>query len=115
LSKFLTPKPQGKVLPRFHDFVRILTLIMVHADKNWLYGPEDTALALSLLDLYAASLGLGACWAGYVYKTTNAYPPLFEALGLPADHLAFGAMMIGYPKFSYRRIPIRNRPCVTWK
>jgi len=90
-------------------------LIVVHADKDWLFGPEDTALALSLLDLYATSLGLGACWAGYVYKTTNAYPPLFEALGLPADHLAFGAMMIGYPKFSYRRIPIRNKPRVTWK
>jgi nitroreductase/ferredoxin len=90
-------------------------LIIVHADKNWLYGPEDTALALSLLDLYATSLGLGACWAGYVYKTTNVYPTLFEALGLPVDHLAFGAMMIGYPKFSYRRIPIRNKPRVTWK
>jgi len=90
-------------------------LIVVHADKNWVFGPEDTALALSLLDLYATSLGLGACWAGYVYKTVNAYPPLFEALGLPADHLAFGAMMIGYPKFKYRRIPMRNRPRVTWK
>jgi nitroreductase/NAD-dependent dihydropyrimidine dehydrogenase PreA subunit len=90
-------------------------LILGHADKNWVFGPEDTALALSLLDLYATSLGLGACWAGYVYKTVNAYPPLFEALGLPADHLAFGAMMIGHPKFKYRRIPVRNRPRVTWK
>ena len=90
-------------------------LIVVHADKNWVFGAEDTALALSLLDLYATSLGLGACWAGYVYKTVNAYPPLFEALGLPADHLAFGAMLIGYPKFKYRRIPVRNRPRVTWK
>jgi nitroreductase/NAD-dependent dihydropyrimidine dehydrogenase PreA subunit len=90
-------------------------LIVVHADKNWMFGPEDTALALSLLDLYATSLGLGACWAGLVYKTVNVYPPLFEALGLPADHLAFGAMMIGYPKFKYRRIPVRNKPRVTWK
>jgi nitroreductase/NAD-dependent dihydropyrimidine dehydrogenase PreA subunit len=90
-------------------------LIVAHADKNWVFGPEDTALALSLLDLYATSLGLGACWAGYVYKTVNAYPPLFEVLGLPADHLAFGAMMIGYPKFKYRRIPVRNRPRVAWK
>jgi len=89
-------------------------LIVAHADKNWVFGPEDTALALSLLDLYATSLGLGACWAGYVYKTVNAYPPLFEALGLPVDHLAFGAMMIGYPKFKYRRIPMRNRPRVAW-
>jgi nitroreductase/NAD-dependent dihydropyrimidine dehydrogenase PreA subunit len=90
-------------------------LIVAHADRNWVFGPEDTALALSLLDLYATSLGLGACWAGYVYKTVNAYPPLFEVLGLPADHLAFGAMMIGYPKFKYRRIPVRNRPRVAWK
>jgi nitroreductase/NAD-dependent dihydropyrimidine dehydrogenase PreA subunit len=90
-------------------------LIVVHADKNWIFGAEDAALALSLLDLYATSLGLGACWAGYVYKTVNAYPPLFEALSLPADHLAFGAMLIGYPKFRYRRIPIRNRPRVSWK
>jgi nitroreductase/NAD-dependent dihydropyrimidine dehydrogenase PreA subunit len=90
-------------------------LIVVHADRKWAFGAEDSALALSLLDLYATSIGLGACWAGYVYRTVNSYPPLFEALGLPADHLAFGAMMIGYPKFKYRRIPLRHRPRVTWK
>jgi nitroreductase/NAD-dependent dihydropyrimidine dehydrogenase PreA subunit len=90
-------------------------LIVVHADRNWAFGAEDSALALSLLDLYATSIGLGACWAGYVYKTVNSYPSLFEDLGLPADHLAFGAMMIGYPKFKYRRIPLRHRPRVTWK
>ena len=90
-------------------------LIIGHADRNWLFGPEDTALALSLLDLYATSIGLGVCWGGYLYKTVNAYPPLFEALGLPKDHLAFGAVMIGYPKFKYQRIPVRNQPRVTWK
>jgi len=90
-------------------------VIVAHADKNWRFGAEDCTLALSLLDLYATSLGLGACWGGYFYKAVNAYPPLFEALGLPSDHLAFGAMMVGYPKFKYQRIPIRNRPLVTWK
>jgi nitroreductase/NAD-dependent dihydropyrimidine dehydrogenase PreA subunit len=90
-------------------------LIVVHTDRNWAFSAEDSALALSLLDLYATSIGLGACWAGYFYKVVNAYPPLFEALGLPAGHLASGAMMIGYPKFKYPRIPIRNRPRVVWK
>jgi len=89
-------------------------VIVAHANKNWGFGAEDCALALSLLDLYATSLGLGACWGGYFYKAVNAYPPLFEALGLPSDHLAFGAMMVGYPKFTYQRIPIRKRPRVTW-
>ena len=90
-------------------------VIVAHADKNWGFGAEDCALALSLLDLYATSAGLGACWGGYLYKAINAYPPLFEALGLPKNHLAFGAMMVGYPQYKYQRIPIRNKPRVSWK
>jgi nitroreductase len=40
---------------------------MPKSAKNYTYGPEDTALALSYLELYAPVLGLGACWAGYFY------------------------------------------------
>ncbi|MFH1950765.1 MAG: nitroreductase family protein [Pseudomonadota bacterium] len=90
-------------------------VIVAHADKNWVFGAEDCTLAISHLDLYATSIGLGACWAGYFYKAVNAYPPLFEALGLPSDHLAFGAIMLGYPKFKYSLIPRRNPLRVTWK
>jgi nitroreductase len=90
-------------------------IIVAHGDKDWGFGAEDCALALSLLDLYATSLGMGACWAGYLYSAINDHPPLFKALDLPSDHLAFGAIMVGYPKFKYHRIPVRNRPRVTWK
>jgi nitroreductase/NAD-dependent dihydropyrimidine dehydrogenase PreA subunit len=90
-------------------------VIVAHAEKSWGFGAEDCALALGLLDLYATSIGLGACWGGYFYSATNAYPPLFEALGLPADHRACGAMMIGYPTFRYQRIPLRNEAVVNWK
>ena len=90
-------------------------IIVAHADKNWPFSTEDCTLAISLLDLYATSVGLGACWAGYFYKAINAYPPLFEALGLPSDHLAFGAIMVGYPKFRYQSIPPRNPIRVNWK
>ncbi len=90
-------------------------LIIVHAEQDWTFAPEDTALALSLLDLYATSIGLGVCWGGYIYKAINAFPPLFDALGLPKGHLAFGAVMVGYPKFKYQRIPVRNQPRVIWK
>jgi nitroreductase/NAD-dependent dihydropyrimidine dehydrogenase PreA subunit len=90
-------------------------IIIAHADKTWGFGAEDCSLALSLLDLYGTSIGLGTCWAGYFYHAINSYPTLFEALGLPRDHRAFGAMMVGYPKFIYPRIPVRNRPRVTWR
>jgi len=89
-------------------------LIVAHADKNWGFGAEDTALALSYLELYAPVLGLGTCWAGYFYSAVNAYPPLFEALKLPAKHKAFGAMMVGYPKFRYQRLVPRKPPKVSW-
>jgi nitroreductase/NAD-dependent dihydropyrimidine dehydrogenase PreA subunit len=90
-------------------------MIVAHADKNWRFSTEDCTLAVSHLTLYATGVGLGTCWAGYFYKAINEYPPLFKALGLPSDHLAYGAVMIGYPKFKYRLIPRRNPPRITWK
>ena len=69
-------------------------MIVAHGDKNWGFGAEDTALALSYLELYAPTLGLGTCWAGYFYSAVNAYPPLAQALQLPAKHKAFGAVMV---------------------
>jgi len=90
-------------------------IIIAHGDKNWGFGAEDCSLAISHLDLYGTSLGLGTCWAGYLYSAINTHRPLFEALELPEGHKAFGAIMIGYPKFRYRRIPVRNNPRVVWK
>jgi len=89
-------------------------VIVVHGDKTYGFGAEDGALALSYLELYAPAIGLGSCWGGYFYSAVNAYPPLFEALGLPADHRAFGAVMVGYPKLKYQRLPLRNKPRVTY-
>jgi nitroreductase/NAD-dependent dihydropyrimidine dehydrogenase PreA subunit len=89
-------------------------VIVVHGDKTYGFGAEDGALALSYLELYAPAIGLGSCWGGYFYSAVNAYPPLFEALGLPADHRAFGAVMVGYPKLKYQRLPLRNEPQVRY-
>ena len=90
-------------------------IIVVHGDKDYGFGSEDGALALCYLELFAPVLGLGSCWAGYFYSAVNAYPPLFDALGLPAAHRAFGAVMVGYPRLRYQRLPLRTRPKVTWK
>ncbi len=89
-------------------------IIVVHGQNDWGYGPEDCALALSQLSLYATSMGLGSCWGGYFFKAVNSYLPLFKALDLPEGNRVFGAMMVGYPKFEYSRIPVRNKPRVNW-
>ncbi|MDY6971099.1 MAG: nitroreductase family protein [Thermodesulfobacteriota bacterium] len=90
-------------------------IIVAHADRDWPFGPEDCALALDYLELFAPTLGLGTCWGGYFYTAVNRYPPLSGALGLPDHHRAYGAMMVGYPEFTYRRFPERNPPRVTWR
>jgi nitroreductase len=69
---------------------------------------------LTPLGLYAPSLGLGSCWGGYFFSAVNSYPPLFEALGIPADHKALGAAMVGYPTRRYQRLPLRKQPRINW-
>lgn len=90
-------------------------LIVAHAPKK--LGPAQAAciIALTYLELAAASLGLGACWAGYFNASANAYEPTMKALELPEGHQCFGAMMIGYPTYSYHRIPLRNEARITWR
>jgi hypothetical protein len=43
------------------------------------------------------------------------WPPLTEAIGLPEGQELYAAMVIGYPRNTYRCIPLRNRPEVTWR
>ena len=51
-------------------------------------------------------------------KTSESFPsptPEVDAYCLQCGHKAYGAIMVGYPKFKYRRIPLRNPPRVTCK
>ena len=90
-------------------------MIITHAPKNEQFAPPASTLALSYLELSAPSLGLGACWAGYFNAAANFWPPMQKALNLPEGHISFGAMMVGYPKYSYHRLPLRNPPSITWR
>jgi nitroreductase len=90
-------------------------LIVAHAAKTDPTAPAAATIALTYLDLAAVSRGLGACWAGYFNVAANLWPPLKEALGLPEGHVSLGAMMVGRPKYRYRRLPLRNEPQVVWR
>lgn len=92
-----------------------LAIIVAHADKNSLIAVVDCTIALSYFDLAARSVGLGCCWNGYLYYMANYYPPMQEAMNLPEGHTTYGCMMIGYPKFSYQRIPLRKPPKINWR
>ncbi len=90
-------------------------LVVAHAHKEDRTATVACTIALSYFELAAVPLGVGACWAGYFNAAANLWPPLQKALALPNDHTAFGAMMVGYSKYRYRRLPLRKDPKITWR
>lgn len=90
-------------------------LIISYGDKENRHAQNDCIIAAANLELVASGMGLGACWAGFFMTATTYYPPLMEALLLPEGHQCFGAIMVGYPRFRYHRIPIRRQPKITWR
>ena len=72
-------------------------------------------IALAYLELAAPSLGLGGCWAGFLNAAANDFKPLEKELALPAGHKTYGSMMLGYPRYAYHRLPLRNKPPIAWR
>ncbi len=90
-------------------------MIVAHALSNLPPSQAACIIALTYLELYASTKGLGTCWAGYFNAAANFFDPMKEALALPAGHQTFGALMVGYPQYPYHRIPTRNAPRITWR
>ena len=89
-------------------------LIVPYCHKDDTAGANDATIALSHLELAAPSLGLGACWAGYVNIALAQLPDLRASLGISEDCMSRGAMMLGYPAVSYSGIPKRNKSEIAW-
>jgi nitroreductase/NAD-dependent dihydropyrimidine dehydrogenase PreA subunit len=90
-------------------------VILTHADKTDRLASASCTIAMAYLELAAIGMGLGCCWAGFLGAAAVNFPAMAEVLPIPEGHQCYGAMMVGYPKFSYPRIPRRKAPKITWK
>ena len=90
-------------------------VFVAHAAKDNPMAVSSCPIALAHLELAAHAHGLGAYWAGYFDAAARFWPAMKKELGLPEGHVSYGAMMLGYPKFSYHRIPKRNEARITWR
>ena len=90
-------------------------LVVAYAPKSYMFAQVDATIALTFLDLAAPSLGLGTCWAGGLTTTAMHWPPLLQALAIPDEQAICGAMLLGYPKHQYHRLPLRKQPAVAWQ
>ncbi len=90
-------------------------IVVTHAKKENYMPTTDCTIALTCFDMMAYTYGIGTCWAGVLMIIAKHYPPLVEALKIPEGNEIYGAMMIGYPKYSYHKIPPRKPANITWK
>jgi nitroreductase len=89
-------------------------VLMTHSPEMGSLPRESCVIAMSYFDLLATSMGLGTCWIGLFMAAADRHPPIRHFLGIPGDHRLYGAMVAGYPKYTYRRIPTRKRFQATW-
>jgi len=87
---------------------------VAHAPEDGFNPAEDCSLAAAYLELAAHAHGLGACWAGFLMEAAEGYHPIREMLGLPEGHGIYAALMLGYPRFRFGRIPPRRDVEITW-
>lgn len=90
-------------------------LIVASASQDNPAWATDCVIALTYLELAATSFGLGTCWGGFFMAAARQWAPLQKALAIPEGHITCGAMMIGYARHKYYRLPLRNAARITWQ
>ena len=90
-------------------------LIVAHGPKLSPMTSISSNIALTTLELAAFGLGLGTCWAGFVMMAAmSGYKPLLNVFALPEDQQFCSAMIVGYPRLKYRKIPVRKKSIIYW-
>ncbi|MBU3091997.1 nitroreductase family protein [Clostridium sp. CF011] len=90
-------------------------LIITTADKGFSNGRANSISCLTYLELFAPSLGLGTCWAGFFeYCASIKGSPMLKLFNIPEGKTITAAVMVGYPKYSYKKLVDRNSLEVTY-
>ena len=92
-------------------------IIGAYTDDSAPWAPIDTAIAVETLDLCAAAMRLGTCWAGiFVRAAQSPKKPVFNKwLGLSETDTIHGGLMLGHiGEEVYQRIPYRPEASKIW-
>ncbi len=94
---------------RLHVFRGAPVLIVAHSSPAALTGKDDCVIALSHAMLAAQAHGLGATWIGYLVGIAHFDPSIKKPLGVPILNSLNAAMIVGWPKYKYKRIIPRQK------
>ena len=90
-------------------------LTITYSAANYPIGAKDATIAATHLELLLPSFGLGGCWAGYLMVALQYSAELKSLIGLNEKHAVHAALLLGYPRFEYQKIPNRNKVNVMWQ
>jgi len=91
-------------------------LIVATAPKEAPMGKDTARFALAYAELFAPTLGLGTCWAGlFEGCASSGSAEVRQILGIDDKTAVVGAIMVGYPRYTYHRLVDRNPLAATWR
>jgi nitroreductase len=89
-------------------------VIVVHGKRNNLLARENCAIATRNMEMLAETWGLGTCWAGFLLVAAGFTKKIAGSLGISRDRNIYSAIMVGYPKYAYRKTVPRAEREVRW-
>lgn len=90
-------------------------IIIAYGLKDDPMVAQSCVISATYLELAAFGFGFGACWAGYVMMAINMSEEARKFIGISSRAQAGAVIMIGYAKYRYSRIPLRNPAQIKWK
>ena len=90
-------------------------VILILGDERAISGAElNIGICGQNMNLVANSLGIKACWNGFISRFLENIRPLKKKLGIKKPWKVVTSLCLGYPKFKQEGIvPREDRP-VTW-
>jgi nitroreductase/ferredoxin len=86
-------------------------VMLAYDRKSNRMGALNCAIAMRNVEVMAMTMELGTCWSGFLVSAAHFRPGRINALaGIGQDERIYGALMLGYPKYTYNvKLPRKAR------
>jgi len=89
-------------------------VIVIHGLRTNLLAHANCSLAARNMEILAKTMGLGTCLVGFLSAAALLAEEVGKYLEIPHDHNIFSAIMLGYPKYEFKKTIPRKERQVRW-